>query len=181
MNLGLSQRRAPIDYSSHRNHLVPSSLHLERTHCMPRPSRFGLLLALLIVPIVGLPRSAAASPPPPQAMYFDETGHSAQNWYWNFWKNTPEGLRILGYPISEPFVQESFTEPGKSYRVQYFERAVLEEHPQNFNKDGNDFYVLGRLLGTEMARGRENEPAFQPVPSIPTTPDQIWLDRKSVV
>jgi hypothetical protein len=135
----------------------------------------AVLLVTLVAPLLALPGGAAASPPPPQASYFQETGHSAQNYYWQFWKNTPDALRILGYPISEPFVQESFTEPGKKYRVQYYERAVLEEHPENFGKDGNRFYVLGRLLGNELAKGRENEAPFKKVAQIATNANQTWF------
>lgn len=122
----------------------------------------GLSLLLgLVLPLT----AAEAAPPPPLAQYFSETGQSAVGWYWQFWKTTPNALRILGYPISMPFDQESFTEPGKSYRVQYYERAILEEHPENLNHPqyGNKFYILGRLLGKELAKGRENEPAFRPV------------------
>src|SRR5690606_23073556 len=43
---------------------------------------------------------------------------------------------------------------------QYFERAVLEEHPEN---QGTNYYVLGRLLGNKIIQGRENEAPFQPV------------------
>jgi polysaccharide biosynthesis protein PslG len=142
---------------------------------MRRRALMAVLLVVLMAPLLALPRGADASPPPPQASYFQETGHSAQNYYWQFWKNTPDALRILGYPISEPFVQESFTEPGKSYRVQYFERAVLEEHPENFGRDGNRFYVLGRLLGNELAKGREGEAPFQKVAQIPSNANQTWF------
>src|SRR3712207_4814455 len=110
-----------------------------------------------------------------QAQYFKETGHAAQGWYWQFWQETPNALRILGYPISEPFVQESFTEPGKRYRVQYFERAVLEEHPENLGRDNNRFYILGRLLGNELIKHRLDEAPFQPVPQIPTDANQTWF------
>ncbi|WP_026370162.1 hypothetical protein [Kallotenue papyrolyticum] len=133
----------------------------------------GLLLCLALAGAI-LPALAQASPPPPQAQYFQETGHAAHNWYWQFWKNTPNALRILGYPISEPFIQESFTEPGKFYRVQYFERAVLEEHPENFGRDNNRWFILGRLLGRELAKGRENEPPFQPVPN-PNQAGVLWF------
>lgn len=132
-------------------------------------------LLLLAVALVMLPTFAQASPPPPQAQYFPESGHAAQNWYWQFWKNTPNALRILGYPTSEPFIQESFTEPGKFYRVQYFERAVLEEHPENYGRDGNKFYILGRLLGNELIKGRENEEPFKPVAQIGSNANQTWF------
>jgi polysaccharide biosynthesis protein PslG len=129
-----------------------------------------LMLGLgLLIPLA----NANASPPPALAQYFPETGQSAVNYYWQFWKNTPNALRVLGYPISAPFLQESFTEPGKFFMVQYFERAILEEHPENFNSpsNGNKFFVLGRLLGKELAKGRENEAPFKPVanPSNGTT------------
>lgn len=126
--------------------------------------RLGLLM-LIAMGVVLPGTKAEATPPPPLAQYFPETGQSAVNYFWQFWKNTPNAMRVLGYPISLPFIQESFTEPGKFYLVQYFERAILEEHPENFNHptNGNKYFVLGRLLGKELAKGRENEPAFKPV------------------
>lgn len=133
------------------------------------------IMALFLIATLVVQSRADASPPPPQVQYFKETGHSAQNWYWQFWKNTPDALRILGYPISEPFVQESFTEPGKFYRVQYYERAVLEEHPENFGKDNNKFFVLGRLLGNELIKNRLREAPFQAVPSVPTNANQRFF------
>ncbi len=133
------------------------------------------ILIAILVSLFALPGSGKATAPPPQSQYFKETGHAAHNWYWQFWKNTPNALRVLGYPISEPFMAESFTEPGKRYRVQYFERAVLEEHPENLGRDGSRFYVLGRLLGNELIKGREGEAPFQPVAQVPTMRDQMWF------
>jgi hypothetical protein len=130
-----------------------------------------LTLIAIIVGIVVAPRqsrAAARSPaevpdtyPPYLAEYYPQTGHSAVNSFELFWRNTPNALFVLGYPISRPFIEESFTNPGEYYRVQYFERAILEEHPENY---GTPYYILGRLLGTQLAKGRENEPPFQPVP-----------------
>lgn len=139
----------------------------------------GVLLLTLVASLFALPGRGAASPPPPQAQYFTESGHAAHNWYWQFWKNTPDALRILGYPISEPFVQESFTEPGKKYIVQYFERAVLEEHPENFNRDNNRFYILGRLLGNELIKDRLNEEPFKPVARVSDTATQRFFPETS--
>ena len=129
-------------------------------------------LALLVTILAGLiaaPRgsSAATSPdqvppslPPSAVEYYDQTGHSAVNNFHEFWKRTPNALFVLGFPISQPFVEESFTEPGKFYRVQYFERAVLEEHPENA---GTQYYILGRLMGNQIIKDRLGEPPFQPV------------------
>lgn len=126
--------------------------------------RLSVLTVLLLGILLPL-ASAKATPPPPLAQYFPETGQTAVNYFWKFWKNTPNALRVLGYPISAPFVQESFTEPGKFYLVQYYERAILEEHPENLNHpvDGNKYFILGRLLGKQLAKGRENEAPFRKV------------------
>jgi polysaccharide biosynthesis protein PslG len=125
----------------------------------------GIIATLVSWPRPGAAQSVPDTFPPYQARYFGETGHSAVNWFLETWKNTPNALFVLGYPISQPFIEESFTNPGQFYRVQYFERAVLEEHPEYFGQQGNRFYILGRLLGARLAQGRENEPPFQPVPN----------------
>lgn len=130
----------------------------------------GLLLFVTLFTLAAWPHSGAAQPsvaptyPPYQVRYFGETGHAAVNHFLEFWKNTPNALFTLGYPISAPFIEESFTNPGEYYRVQYFERAILEEHPENYGQQGNRFYILGRLMGTRLSQGRENEAPFQPVP-----------------
>lgn len=92
---------------------------------------FVLTASLLIWPRSGAAQMGVPDTYPPyQARYFPETGHSAVNWFLETWKNTPNALFVLGYPISEPFIEESFTEPGKFYRVQYFERAILKSIPK---------------------------------------------------
>ena len=40
---------------------------------------------------------------------------------------------------------------------------MLEEHPETFGQQGNRFYILGRLMGKELAKGREGEPPFRAV------------------
>jgi hypothetical protein len=130
-------------------------------------------IALLLVVLSGLvawpqyTRAAARTPdevpptlPPYSQRLFPETGHYAVNSFQQLWERTPNNLFVLGYPISQPFIEESFTNPGEYYRVQYYERAVLEEHPENA---GSAYYILGRLMGTELAKGREDEAPFQPV------------------
>ncbi|MEM8532899.1 MAG: cellulase family glycosylhydrolase [Chloroflexota bacterium] len=132
---------------------------------------FAALLAFVILgSLVLLPQSGQAAPsspeqvpetrPPFTARFYEETGHTARNSFHVFWQNTPNALFVLGYPISEPFIEESFTNPGEYYRVQYFERGVLEEHPDNY---GTPFYIQGRLMGNEIIKGRESEEPFQEV------------------
>ena len=133
------------------------------------------LWLLVVCSVIWQVPAGAAPLQQTSGQHFSETGHAAAGWFWRFWANTPDALRILGYPISEPFVQESFTEPGRFYRVQYYERAVLEEHPENYGRDNNRFFVLGRLLGNELARNRRGEPPFRPVPQLASTPSQTWF------
>ncbi|MFL5735085.1 MAG: plastocyanin/azurin family copper-binding protein [Chloroflexia bacterium] len=58
-----------------------------------------------------------------------ETGKRLGGAFLNYW-NTHGGLAQQGYPISDEFSEKSDLD-GKSYRVQYFERAVFEYHPEN--------------------------------------------------
>jgi hypothetical protein len=148
-------------------------------HC--RKISLILLLAMLASIVAGPGAASAAGPrrpdevpdtkPPFTSRYFPESQHNAMNSFYLTWQRTPNALFVLGFPISEPFIEESFTEPGTYYRVQYFERAVLEEHPENY---GTPYYILGRLLGRQIIKGRENEPPFQPVPN---PGDGTWDDQ----
>ncbi len=122
-----------------------------------RSFRFATLLALLLTLLAPL---ASLAQEPAESRTFAETGHSISGDFLRAWEATPNARLVLGLPISEPFIEESFTTPGTYYRVQYFERAVLEEHPEHY---GTPYFVLGRLMGTIAAQERSSEPAFQPV------------------
>jgi hypothetical protein len=62
----------------------------------------------------------------PGTRHFPETGHNVPPPFLTFWLRNG-GLTVFGYPVSEPFTQT--LEDGSTYRVQYFERARMEEHP----------------------------------------------------
>jgi hypothetical protein len=79
--------------------------------------------------------------------YFSETGHSLSFGFRNYWEQNG-GLAIYGYPISEEF-QEVNPDDGKTYTVQYFERARFEYHPEN---RGTRYEVLLGLLGNSLLR-----------------------------
>jgi Zn-dependent protease len=64
----------------------------------------------------------------PGAYFFPETGHNISSPFLEFWQ-IRGGLAIFGYPISEELTEASPLD-GKSYRVQYFERARFELHPE---------------------------------------------------
>nr|AIA15408.1 Unknown Function [uncultured bacterium] len=57
-------------------------------------------------------------------------GHQVCGPFLDYWKGHG-GLAQQGYPISEQFTEASLTDPGKTYLVQYFERAIFEQHPEN--------------------------------------------------
>ena len=90
------------------------------------------------------PNSAQSRPPAstPGSMFFPETGHTVKGKFLAYWQQHG-GLAQQGYPISEER-QEVSDLDGKTYTVQYFERAEFELHPEN--QPPND--VLLSQLGT---------------------------------
>ena len=76
--------------------------------------------------------SDGADPPAKQLLddtctYSFETGHNLCGSFHEYW-SAHGGLPQLGFPISEE--KEELID-GKTYRVQWFERARLEYHPEN--------------------------------------------------
>ena len=98
------------------------------------------------------------------AQLFPETGHKVGGTFLTYW--TSHGaLRQQGYPISDEFIEVNQLD-GKPYKVQYFERAVFEYHPE-FAGTANE--VLLSQLGT-FQNTKKHQPAPQPtaVPAGPT-------------
>jgi hypothetical protein len=83
-----------------------------------------------------------------QHQYFKETGHNVSKLFYDYWQ-AHGGLFVNGFPISEE-IQERAAD-GKTYSVQYFERARYEAHPEN----SPPYNVLLGLLGKQAwaARG----------------------------
>jgi len=108
-------------------------------------SWFGKVYALTAAPV-----SASPTPPPVPTVTipgagsqtFPETGKTVRGLFLEYWK-THGGLAQQGYPISEEFTEVSDLN-GKLYTVQYFERAVFEQHPEN----AAPYDVLLSQLGT---------------------------------
>ena len=111
-----------------------------------------------------LPGKQAPQPAPVLpgfARTFGPTGHTLQGaflqfWFWN------GGLDRYGFPIGVPLSERG--EDGKTYLVQYTERARLEYHPEN---RGGPYEVLLGRLGADLAAGREAERPFQPATPAP--------------
>ncbi len=79
----------------------------------------------------------------PTMAYFPETSHNLSGAFYTYW-TTYGGLASFGYPISEE-LREVNQADGKTYTVQYFERARLEYHPEN----PPPYDVLLGLMGLE--------------------------------
>jgi hypothetical protein len=86
--------------------------------------------------------------PDPSCELFSETGHAVCGAFLSYW-NTHGGLAQQGLPISDEFMEKSDLN-GKDYRVQYFERAVFELHPEN----ATPYDVLLSQLGTFKYRAK---------------------------
>jgi hypothetical protein len=79
-------------------------------------------------------------------LFIPATKHSLSGTFRTMWE-AHDGLTLLGYPISEQF-EEKNADDGKTYTVQYFERARIELHPE-FAGTPNES-LLG-LLGVQAA------------------------------
>jgi hypothetical protein len=64
----------------------------------------------------------------PASRLFPQTGKRLGGPFLQYWQRNG-GLAQLGYPISDEFRERSPLD-GKFYTVQYFERAVMELHPE---------------------------------------------------
>jgi hypothetical protein len=110
------------------------------------------------------------SPPPPGAecATFAETGKTVCGPFLAYWRERG-GLAQQGFPLSDAF-EETSTVDGRTYTVQYFERAVFEHHPEYA---GTPYEVLLSLLGGERLRAEypNGTPTnAAPPPSAPPSP-----------
>ncbi len=107
---------------------------------MNKKYRWLSLVALLTLAISVLP-SGKITVAQGDSRTFPETGKTVKGKFLAYW--TSHGaLAQQGFPVSEEMQDVSDTN-GKTYTVQYFERAVFEMHPENAAP--ND--VLLSLLG----------------------------------
>lgn len=98
-----------------------------------------------------------AKPAGNERSYFLESGHTLGGEFRTFWQNNG-GVAKLGYPISEELVETSPLD-GQQRKVQYFERAVLEFHPEFA---GTSNAVMIASVGLWVTKDR-NFPKAEPV------------------
>jgi DNA-binding beta-propeller fold protein YncE len=106
--------------------------------------------------------------PDPSCRWFAETGQALCGTFLDYW-NAHGGLAQQGYPISDEFTEVSDLN-GKPYRVQYFERAVFEHHPEN----EPPYKVLLAQLGTFRYRAKY-PPAGRIIASIPMPAEPVKI------
>jgi hypothetical protein len=101
----------------------------------------GLAIAILVGTSALLVLTPDAGQAQVRSRTFPETGKTVRGRFLEYWEQNG-ALPQQGYPISEEMQERSPTD-GKTYTVQYFERAVFEAHPEN----RAPFDVLLSLLG----------------------------------
>lgn len=97
----------------------------------------GIMLGAALQPFAHMPTFAQ-----PGCQTFPQTGKQVCGRFLDYWQKNG-GLAQQGLPLSGEFTEVS-TLNGKSYTVQYFERAVFEKHPEN----AAPYDVLLSQLGT---------------------------------
>jgi hypothetical protein len=128
---------------------------------IPRPGGRALiylaLVAALGISLLPLGSTTHATQP----IYFAETNHTVSGRFLAAWQGPysyQESVAINGYPISD--VQEEVNPTdGKTYQVQWFQRARFEYHPETPPPNDVQFGLLGNIA----AQGRRDEPPFRPV------------------
>ncbi len=112
------------------------------------------------------PQGAPGQQAAPGAVLVPATGKHLGDRFLAYWQSHGS-VAVLGYPISEPFTELSALN-GKPYTVQYFERAVLEAHPEN----QAPYDVLLSQLGTLRLHARypNGAPAPPPAPAAGPAP-----------
>jgi hypothetical protein len=117
---------------------MPKSAHARLAAIVLVP----LLNLALIVPVGELNAASKGVFQQGECRSFSETGKGVCGRFLAYW-DEHGGLAQQGYPVSEE-LQEVSPVDGKTYTMQYFERAVFEYHPEN--RPPHD--VLLSLLGS---------------------------------
>ncbi len=102
--------------------------------------------------------------------YYNETGHNLNGRFQEYW-SANGGLERFGFPISEEF-QDVDPETGKTFVMQWFERARFEKHPEN----ARPYDVLLGLLGKQIIVSKQTE-------NLPAPPNatRLYFNRNDII
>ncbi|HEX8230840.1 MAG TPA: hypothetical protein VF826_16210 [Chloroflexia bacterium] len=132
---------------------------------------FILVLLTLVAASQYAPGSIASPTSQADSRTFPETGHTVKGKFLKYW-DEHGGLAQQGYPISGEMQEQSDTD-GKTYTVQYFERAVFESHPEN--QPPND--VLLSLLGVFLYKQKYEDSTGAPSQTPSSAPDAVTFQE----
>jgi hypothetical protein len=107
----------------------------------PIASVLASMLILLLASRSAVDAFGASAQPDPPSQYFPETKQNVNPPLIGYWQ-THGGLAQQGYPISGEL--QLVSTDGKTYKTQFFERAVFEQHTE-FAGTSNE--VLLKLVG----------------------------------
>ena len=151
-NGGLRQQGLPLTDPFPERSAIDGKVYLvqyfERARFEEHPENRGTSFEVLLG-LLGLEQFGAKYPGGAPSLgtgggrCFPETGQCVRGEFQDYWERNG-GLRQQGLPISPEFLERNPTN-GQEYRVQYFERARFEYHPEN----RAPFDVLLGLLGRE--------------------------------
>lgn len=138
----ISDRIRETDKASGKTYVAQ---YFERARFELHPETGDTVVLGRLGAITTQPEAAAA--PVAGAQFFAETGHNLAGQFLAYWQEHG-GLPVFGYPITEERTETSPLD-GKEYKVQYFERARFELHPE-FAGTPNEVQLgqLGRELYT---------------------------------
>lgn len=130
--------------------------------------RFGIVLLIAVmIPAMTVDLRPSAQAQAEECQAFPETGKSICGRMLAYWQEHG-GLAQLGLPLSDG-VPEISELDGKTYTVKYFERAVLELHPEN----APPYDILSSLLG--LFTYREKYPGGAPEQQPNTAPGAVFF------
>ncbi|MEO6457060.1 MAG: cupredoxin family copper-binding protein [Chloroflexia bacterium] len=109
----------------------------------------------------------------PGSRLFEQTGKRVGGRFLHYWQQNG-GLAQQGYPISEEFLERSELD-GKTYTMQYFERAVFELHTEN----KAPYDVLLAQLGT-FRRKAKYTAGSSPTQAVPGV-SQVNVDMRGLL
>ena len=84
-----------------------------------------LTIIITLIAFTGLMGESALAQITEPDRFFPETGHTVSGAFLEKYNSIPNGEEIYGYPITDAFDDDSI-----GFRVQYFEKARLELHPE---------------------------------------------------
>ena len=146
-----------------------SRLELHPENAPPHDVLLGQFGRRILATVPDAPTARAA--PLPEHTYFDQTGHNVAPDFAAYWA-AGGGLASFGLPLSEEFdefIGTGAPGEGRAFRVQYFERARLEYHPENADPQ---YQVLLGQFGRRILEERRRPAAPPGVPAVaPTRPD----------